>query len=60
MRYEKAYERRERRQAEAADRQAEYDKLTTHQKLARVTRNGYADSRQAARLAAQLVEEKKN
>lgn len=41
------------RRAEAAERQAAYDKLTTGQKIAKLDRGGFRAKRQRERLAKQ-------
>ncbi len=42
------------KRAEALERQAEYDKLTTEQKLARAASRGHAGTRESKRLRKEL------
>ncbi len=53
------FTKKEQKRAEAQKRQAAYDKLTTHQKLVKLTKHGHGHCKQAQKLAARIIEETK-
>ena len=51
--------RKEERQSEAANRQNEYDKLSTQEKLEKAIRDGHENTKQVSKLRKRLEKEKK-